>query len=160
MVMWLSPDRGATCISDSFPGLGAEKSTAMAVTFDRLSQSFAPCAFGVMVAVVTMWFYKYLLSELESFDAEMENLSLKLMHSLVFRSIQNWTPMVLTWRRPPTGGRNPAARSRAFWRTYGCSARHGSVSFSSPQHRASVGCLERLHFSVRSVARHARIVSC
>jgi len=69
-------------IYNSFPPFGTEKMTGMAITFDLLSQSFAPCAFGVMVAVVTMWFYKYLLNELEVFAMEMENESLLLMNTL------------------------------------------------------------------------------
>ena len=76
-------------ISNSFPALGAEKMTGMAIIFELLSQSFVPCAFGVMVAVVTMWFYKYLLSELEVFDMEMENESLLLMNTLSRRQISN-----------------------------------------------------------------------
>ena len=54
----------------------------MAATFERLSESFVPCAFGVMVAIAAMWFYKYLITEIDTFDTEMENASLQLMNTL------------------------------------------------------------------------------
>ena len=66
----------------SFPSLGAEKTTAMAIYFDLLSQALAPCAFGVMVAVVTMGFYRYLQTKLDTFDMEMETASLQLVNTL------------------------------------------------------------------------------
>jgi biopolymer transport protein TolQ len=69
-------------INNSFPALGTEKSTAMAIIFERLAQALVPCAFGVMVAVVTMLFYKYLIAELDGLDIEMKSASLKLMNTL------------------------------------------------------------------------------
>jgi biopolymer transport protein ExbB/TolQ len=69
-------------VCNSFPALGCGIGTAMAVTFELLAQAFVPCAFGVMAAVVTMWFYQYLLTKLEGFDMEMETASLQLMNTL------------------------------------------------------------------------------
>jgi biopolymer transport protein ExbB/TolQ len=66
----------------AFPSLGAEKTAAMAIYFDLLSQALAPCALGVMVAVVTMGFYRYLLTRLDTFDMEMETASLQLVNTL------------------------------------------------------------------------------
>jgi biopolymer transport protein ExbB/TolQ len=76
-------------ICNSFPALGTEKSTAMAIIFELLSQAFTPCAFGVIVAVVTMWFYKYLLSQLDVLDMEMQNASLQLMNTLSRLRVSN-----------------------------------------------------------------------
>ncbi len=66
----------------SFPSIGTEKTTAMAVYFELLSQALAPCAIGVMVAAVTMWFYRDLLTRLEIFDMEMETASVELVNGL------------------------------------------------------------------------------
>ncbi len=50
--------------------------------FDGLSQAFAPCAFGLIVALEAMWCYRYLLDEVETFDSEMKNAALQLMNDL------------------------------------------------------------------------------
>jgi biopolymer transport protein ExbB/TolQ len=54
----------------------------MAYIFDGLSQAFVPCAFGLVVALVAMWCYRYLLAQVEAFDSEMEGASLQLIHDL------------------------------------------------------------------------------
>ena len=69
-------------VVNAFPASGADKATIMAVIFDRLSQAFAPSAFGLVVAVTSMWCYKYLLAEVDAFDAEMKNASRQLINDL------------------------------------------------------------------------------
>ena len=79
---WLGLLGTVVGIHYSFPSVGTEKTTAMAMYFDLLSQALRPCAFGVMVAVVTMGFYRYLLTKLDTFDMEMETASLQLVNTL------------------------------------------------------------------------------
>jgi biopolymer transport protein ExbB/TolQ len=47
-----------------------------------LSEALVPAAFGVMVALVALWSYRYLVAEVEAFDSEMENASLQLIDQL------------------------------------------------------------------------------
>jgi biopolymer transport protein ExbB/TolQ len=72
-------------IVNAFPASGANKVAIMAVIFDRLSQSFAPTAFGLVVAVAAMWCYKYLRAEVDAFDLEMKNAVLQLTNDLSAR---------------------------------------------------------------------------
>jgi biopolymer transport protein ExbB/biopolymer transport protein TolQ len=66
-------------IVNSFPGMGIDKRTALAIVSGRLSESLVPTAFGVMVA---LWCYKYLLSKVEAFDSDMESVSIQLINQL------------------------------------------------------------------------------
>jgi biopolymer transport protein TolQ len=86
---WLGLFGTVLGIGNSFPGFDGSKESILAVIFERLSGAFVPCALGLMVAVVTMWFCKYLLSELESFDTEMGNASLQLINTLSRLQISN-----------------------------------------------------------------------
>ena len=70
-------------IMNSFPGCGASRSYCMAVEAERLSEALLPTALGLLVAVPTVWCYKYLSSELESLDVETESESLTLVNSLI-----------------------------------------------------------------------------
>jgi biopolymer transport protein ExbB/TolQ len=69
--------------------VNGSKEFIMAAIFERLSQAFAPCAFGLIVAIVAMWTYKYLLTELEAFDLEMGSATLQLVNDLARLSISN-----------------------------------------------------------------------
>lgn len=69
-------------IEDSFVGCGAARSVCMAAIFERLSEALLPTALGLLVALLTVWCYRYLSSELEAFDLEMENEALKLVSYL------------------------------------------------------------------------------
>jgi biopolymer transport protein ExbB/TolQ len=69
-------------IHNSFGAVNGSKESIMANIFDGLSQAFVPCAFGLIVALVAMWCYKYLLAEVEAFDSEMEGASLQLINDL------------------------------------------------------------------------------
>ena len=67
---------------NSFGAVNGSKESILAYVFEGLSQAFAPCAFGLIVALVAMWFYRYLLTDVEAFDSEMENASLQLINDL------------------------------------------------------------------------------
>jgi biopolymer transport protein ExbB/TolQ len=54
----------------------------MAAIFEGLSQALVPTAFGVLVALVALWSYRYLAPEVEAFNLEMENESLQLINQL------------------------------------------------------------------------------
>jgi biopolymer transport protein ExbB/TolQ len=66
----------------AFGGCGGDKGTCMAATARGLSESLVPAALGLIVALVAMWGYKYLLTELEAFDLDMEAASLQLVNTL------------------------------------------------------------------------------
>ena len=67
---------------DSFRGTTGDKESIMAARFEGLSQAFVTCAFGLVVALTAMWSYKYLLTEVEDLDSEMNNASLQLINDL------------------------------------------------------------------------------
>jgi biopolymer transport protein ExbB/TolQ len=67
----------------NFPGFSGDKATMMAAIFEGLSNALVPTAFGLIVALMSMCFYKYLLAEVEAFDVEMETASLQLMNDLL-----------------------------------------------------------------------------
>jgi biopolymer transport protein ExbB/TolQ len=69
-------------IHDSFGSTGGSKSAMMAYLTEKLSEALAPCAFGIMVALIAMWCYKYLLGRVEAFDSDMEDVSLQLINDL------------------------------------------------------------------------------
>jgi biopolymer transport protein ExbB/TolQ len=69
-------------INNSFLGVNGSKESIMAVMFERLSEAFVPTALGLAVAITAMWFYKYLLAQVETFDHEMETASGQLINHL------------------------------------------------------------------------------
>ncbi len=69
-------------IPNSFPGCGAARAYCMTAVFERLSGALVPAALGLLVAVPALCCYRYLSSEIEAFDLEMENASLQLLNSL------------------------------------------------------------------------------
>jgi len=62
----------------SFPGLGTEKTTAMAITAGLMSQSIVPTAFGLGVAIVASWGHQHFKARLSEFDLEMQHAAEKL----------------------------------------------------------------------------------
>ena len=54
----------------------------MAYYFEGLSLALTPCALGLMVALTAMWCYRYLHTEVESLDSDMDNASLQLIKDL------------------------------------------------------------------------------
>ena len=69
-------------IHNSFGVVNGSKTSIMASYFDGLSQTFVPCAIGIVVALVAMWGYKYLLTEVKAFDSDMEAASRQLLNTL------------------------------------------------------------------------------
>src|ERR1700680_2563535 len=69
-------------IYNSFGGTVGSKESIMASIFDGLSRAFVPSAIGLVVALVAMWGYRHLLTELEAIACEMENASLQLRNDL------------------------------------------------------------------------------
>jgi hypothetical protein len=69
-------------IVNSFQGIVGEKTSLMAAFAKRLSESLWPAAFGLLVGLVSLWFYLYLSGRLRTFDLEMENASLDLLNQL------------------------------------------------------------------------------
>ena len=57
----------------SFPGIGTEKSTVLAIESGRLSQSVVPTAVALGVAILATWGYRYLRARLNEFDLEMQH---------------------------------------------------------------------------------------
>ncbi|MFN0171809.1 MAG: MotA/TolQ/ExbB proton channel family protein [Bryobacteraceae bacterium] len=70
-------------IEDSFPSCGCDRATLLAAIAERLSFALAPAAMGLLVAIPALWCYRYLCSEIEGFDIEMQNASLRLVNYLV-----------------------------------------------------------------------------
>ena len=70
-------------IANSFSGCGVSKAHCMAAMAERLSVSLVPTALGLLVAIPALWCYKYLSSEVEAFDLEIENASVALVNYLI-----------------------------------------------------------------------------
>jgi len=68
----------------SFSGGATEKGSFMRVMAGSLSESLAPTALGLVVAVLAFCFYRYFLARLEDFDIEMKNVSFQLIDELSF----------------------------------------------------------------------------
>jgi len=69
-------------IYTSFPGCGAAWSTCMAAIAERLSVALAPTVLGLLVAMPAWLGYKFLTSNLEAFELQMNNASALLMNYL------------------------------------------------------------------------------
>ena len=69
-------------IYNSFPGVDGSKESIMALVTERLSQAVVPTAFGLVVALMALWCYKYLRARVETFDFEIEAASLQLINDL------------------------------------------------------------------------------
>jgi biopolymer transport protein ExbB/TolQ len=69
-------------ILGSFRGIGGEKSAILIWFAKALPESLAPTALGLVIAVLSFCFYRYLSARLENFDIEMRNASLELVDEL------------------------------------------------------------------------------
>jgi MotA/TolQ/ExbB proton channel family len=69
-------------ILSAFQGGSGEKHALMAAIVRRVSESLWPMAFGLLVGLVSLWFYLYLSGRLGAIDLEMENASLDLLNQL------------------------------------------------------------------------------
>jgi biopolymer transport protein ExbB/TolQ len=67
----------------SFGGYSGSRSTWMAYTAEGISNALLPSALSLLLGVLTMWCYTYLNSEVEAFDREMKNESVRLVNYLV-----------------------------------------------------------------------------
>lgn len=66
----------------SFKGCGGEKWMCMAATLAGLSDALWPTLLGLAVALTAMWFYRFLLTEVEALGLEMEIAFLDLANDL------------------------------------------------------------------------------
>ncbi|MGA2597550.1 MAG: MotA/TolQ/ExbB proton channel family protein [Bryobacteraceae bacterium] len=69
-------------IVNSFVGISGERSTDMAAVTAHLSDSVVPTALGLLVAMLSFCYYKYLTGRLASIDRDMENACLELQNHL------------------------------------------------------------------------------
>jgi hypothetical protein len=72
-------------IVNSFRGIAGQRETVMAAICGELSQACVPTALGLLVAVPSLWFYKYLTARVECFDREMKNASIDVLNLLTLR---------------------------------------------------------------------------
>lgn len=85
-------------ILSSFVGCGGSKSACMAVFADRLSGAMWPAALGLLVGLISLWFYRYLFGRVGAFERDMESASNDLVGQLA-RYRGQWE------LGPATGGR-------------------------------------------------------
>lgn len=69
-------------IFGSFMSVGTEKSTALAMVADRLSNAVARSALGLLVGILSLVCYRYLEARLADFVIEMRNTTLDLANAL------------------------------------------------------------------------------
>jgi len=69
-------------IVNAFPGFDGEKSAIFGLVTGLLSEAIVPTAFGLLVGLLALWFYRYLNSKVEAFDLEMESAALELANRL------------------------------------------------------------------------------
>jgi biopolymer transport protein ExbB len=79
---WLGLLSTVLGLASSFRGVDGSKESIMTDVFDSFSMAFVPCALGLMVALISLWFYEYLLTEVEALDSDMHNASLQLVNEL------------------------------------------------------------------------------
>ena len=72
-------------VVNSFKGLAGQRGMFPAAQFGDLSQACVSTGLGLLVAVPTLWFYKYLTAGVERFDREMENASIEIVNLLTLR---------------------------------------------------------------------------
>ena len=69
-------------IVGSLIGCGGEKSICMAAVVDRLANSIARCAIGLLVGIFASLCSRFLEAKLEDLDVEMRNTTLDLANAL------------------------------------------------------------------------------
>jgi len=79
---WVGVFGTVITFSDAFPGISGQRESVMAYLFDHLATSMSFTAFGLLVGLMSLWFYRYLTGRLRTFDLEMENASLDLLNQL------------------------------------------------------------------------------
>jgi len=106
-------------MSSSFRGCGGSYWGCLAPTVESLSESLWPTELGLAVGLISLWCYRYLLRRLETFEHEMECVSLELLNQLA-RHRGQWDlgPTMQPVDRRPTFGELPIAELRkdqTFW---------------------------------------------
>ena len=88
--------------------------------FGSLSESMWPTAFGLMVGIIALWFYRYLEGMLQTGDHEMESASLDLLNQLSrFRGRFSTEPEIGRVGEATRFGERPLAeltQDEKFWR--------------------------------------------
>lgn len=79
---WLGLFGTLVGIHTSFGAVNGSKESILAYIFQGMSEAFAPCALGLLVALAAMWCYQYLLAEVEALELDMRNASLQLIDGL------------------------------------------------------------------------------
>jgi biopolymer transport protein ExbB/TolQ len=69
-------------IVTSFRGVNGERTAAMAALTEYISEAIWSTAVGLLVAIVALWSYRYLCSQLEAIDTEMRAATLELANLL------------------------------------------------------------------------------
>lgn len=107
-------------IVNSFQGISGERWSNYAAICEGLSESMWPTAFGLMVGLVALWWYRYLEERLQALDQEMESASLELLNQLGrFRGRFSSESTVKSLSDGPMFGERPLAelsRDEKFWR--------------------------------------------
>jgi len=73
-------------IIHAFEGISSAKSTGLGAVAGGISEALVTTAFGLFVAIPSVWIYNYFTSKIESFDVEMDNSSSELIDYFIKRS--------------------------------------------------------------------------
>jgi len=87
---WLGLFATVLTIPNSFVGFDGPRTLGLALCADGLSRSIWPTALGLLVGLLSLSFYKYLNTTLQTFDREMKCASLDLVNQLA-RHHGRWT---------------------------------------------------------------------
>ncbi len=123
-------------IVNSFGAPAGERSTAIAFFTASLSDAIVPTALGLLVAMLSFCYYKYLTGRLASIDRDMENACLELQNQLSLlpvRSLACTTSALgcdVIFSR--LSGRQTARRAPAVVWINGCSQRACDVGMVHP----------------------------
>jgi len=81
-------------ITASFVGCTpCQKEAGMDATVVRVSEALWPTAAGLLIGLMSFWFYKYLAGRLADFDLEMDNVAVDVVNQLArHRGVWELTP--------------------------------------------------------------------
>lgn len=107
---WLGLFATVLTLPNSFGPVPGERSLGLALCAAGLSRSIWPTALGLLVGLLSLSFYKYLNTTLQTFDREMKCASLDLVNQLT-RHHGRWTagPPMKPARSGPIFGAEPVA---------------------------------------------------
>ena len=72
-------------ILNAFKGIETQKTTGLSAIAGGIAEALVTTAFGLLVAVPTVWAYNYFTNQVEAFDREMDKSSTDLITSLILR---------------------------------------------------------------------------